>query len=76
MPLKVRGPSLPRLSLPAEAFDLLIKSSTLAMLESPLTSNANGLRAMNATGTKSLLVSYGKFLNSKGFVIKAAVVAK
>ena len=57
MPLKVRGPSLPKLNFPAEALDLAIKSSRLAMLESALTNKAKGLRAMKATGTKSLAVS-------------------
>ena len=75
-PLKVRGPSLPRLNLPGAALDRAIKSSIDLIGELASTSTANALRAMKATGTKSLCGSQGRVLNSSGLVTSAAVVAK
>ena len=53
MPLKVRGPSLPSVKLPAAAFERAMSSSMDCTGDSALTSTAKGLRAMKATGTKS-----------------------
>jgi hypothetical protein len=53
MPLKVRGPSLPSVSVPGAALLRATRSSIDVTGESALTSTANGLRAMKATGTKS-----------------------
>ena len=54
MPLKVRGPSLPSVTVPGAALLLATNSSMLFSGDSARTNTANALRAMKATGTKSL----------------------